>query len=407
VTVLRIECRCPQCGAPAALEETDRVVACPYCRVRSVLMTRDYFRYLLPARSPAGRDLFYAPYWRFKGFMLYALPAGIDHSFVDLTRLGIDLEVLPRTLGLRAQAMRLRFATPETEGRFIPPAHSFEEALGGFQQRISRHRASAPLGAAHLGEAMGLVYAPVYAEEKLEDAVLDAVIGKIPGGWEEAAASAGKLAAGVRFLPALCPACGWDLTGERDALVLLCRNCTSAWSPAGEKLERVECGWLEGAPDGVYLPFWLTLCEIAGLELSTYSDLVRVANLPKVQRPEFETRRFCFWTPAFKLRAPAFLRLAQSLTLSQPQDMVAPGLPPPPHHAANRPGPEAVECLRVILSGLVRPAKTVAEIFPALTIRAIGCRLAFLPFEGDRHDYLQPHTRIAVNKNLLALSRSL
>ncbi len=410
MTAFRIDCRCPQCGAPAALEETDRLVACPYCRVRSVLMARDYFRYALPARSPAGRELIYAPYWRFKGFVLSARPEGVDHTFVDVTRLGVDLGSLPRTLGLRAQAMKLTFATPETEGRFILPSRSFEETLEGFQQHLARRRhPSTELAAAHLGEAMGLVYAPVYEEDKLKDGVLDTVIGKIPSGWEEATAAAGRLKAGVSFLPALCPACGWDLAGERDALVLLCPNCSSAWVPAGEEIRRVECGYLGAAEADkyYYLPFWLTSCEIAGLDLATYADLIRLANLPKVSRPEFASRGFCFWTPAFKLRASAFLRLSESLTLSQPQEMIIPGLPPGWHHAASLPSNEAEGCLRVVLATILAPVKSRFEIIPDLTIRVTGHRLAYLPFQGDQHDYIQPQTRIAINKNLLALSRSL
>ena len=38
---VQIEQSCPQCGAPANLEETDRLFACPFCRVTSLLLTRD------------------------------------------------------------------------------------------------------------------------------------------------------------------------------------------------------------------------------------------------------------------------------------------------------------------------------------------------------------------------------
>ena len=34
-------------------------------------------------------------------------------------------------------------------------------------------------------------------------------------------------------------------------------------------------------------------------------------------------------------------------------------------------------------------------------------RLAYLPFAEDHLDYIQPHTRIAVNKNTLSLSGNL
>lgn len=408
MTAFRIECRCPQCGAPAALEETDRVVACPFCRVRSVLTARDGFRYALPARRPAGRELFYVPYWRFKGFMLFARPEETEHTFIDMTRLGVGLGTLPHTLGVRAQAMKLKFATPETEGRFILPMGSFDAALEEFQSRLSRSRPAEALAAAHLGEAMGLVFAPVYAEEKLTDGVLDAAMGKVPEGWEAVAAGAGRLEAGVGFLPALCPACGWDLAGERDAQVLVCGNCSSAWAPAGGKLERVACECLKtaGAED-YYLPFWLTTCDIAGIDLATYADLVRVANLPKVLQPGFESRRFLFWTPAFKLRAGAFLRLSENLTLSQPQEVLAAGLPPGRHHPANLAAAESAGSLRVVLAGIMKPRKEMAQLLPRLALRIAGQRLAYLPFQGDRHDFVQPHTRVAINRNLLALSRSL
>lgn len=408
MTALRIDHQCPQCGAPAALEETDRVFACPFCRVRSVLMTRDYFRYVLPARSPAGRELVYIPYWRFKGFLLFGLPGGVENKYIDVNQLGLDMDALPPTLGLRAQAMKLRFAAPDMEGRFIAPSRPFADTLGTFQRRFARGTGATALASAHLGEAMGLLYSPFYATDRLVDAVLDEPVAAVPEGFETAVATAGRPDGGIGFVPALCPGCGWDLDGERDALVLHCVNCASSWVPSDGTLARVACDCLDGEAEGsFYLPFWQSTCEISEIELETYADLVRVANLPKVVRPGFEARSFRFWTPAFKIRAPAFLRLAESLSLIQPQAWLHPGRPPGRHHPATLPAGEAAKTLKVIFSGMLKPRQRAAEILPAVAIRATGHRLAYLPFREDQHDYIQPQTRLSINKNLLALSRSL
>jgi hypothetical protein len=156
-----------------------------------------------------------------------------------------------------------------------------------------------------------------------------------------------------------------------------------------------------------YLPFWQNDCAISGIELDTYADWVRVANLPKVVQPGFESRRFRFWTPAFKVKASAFLRWAESLTLTQPQEWLSPGQPPGRHYPATLPAEEAAKTIRVILAGMLKPRQRLAEILPAVAIRATGHRLAYLPFREDRHDYIQPQTRMAISKNLLTLSRSL
>ena len=50
----QIEHNCPQCGAPVILDETDRLLTCPYCRTRLYLATTGYFQYHLPS---AGGNL--------------------------------------------------------------------------------------------------------------------------------------------------------------------------------------------------------------------------------------------------------------------------------------------------------------------------------------------------------------
>jgi hypothetical protein len=409
VTALHIDCQCPQCGAPADLEETDRLVACPFCRVRSFRLTRDYFRYVLAARNPAGEELLYFPYWRFRGTLLFSRPAGNDHKFLDLTQCAADVPGLPATLGLRAQAMKLRFASADLAGRFIPPKRSFAETFAAFQQRFSQALPQPILYCAHLGESMGLLYSPAYAREgRLFDAVLDQPLGEGPDPIDVNGSASQPPAWRVHFVPALCPDCGGDLEGERSALVLHCRNCAASWYPSGEKLTRVESHCLEDAePDADYLPFWQIACDVTEVALRNYGDLAQAANLPKVVAAALAAREFRFWTPAFKLRAPVYLRMAESLTLIQAQDLLAPALPPERHHPVTLPVEEACESLKVVLAGILKPRRRVAEALARIRIQPTHFRLAYLPFRGDQHDLVQVQTRLAVNKNLLSLSRHL
>ncbi len=408
MTSFQIEHQCPQCGAPANLEETDRLFACPFCRVKSLLLTRDYFRYVLPAKNSPGKDFVYFPYWRFKGLLLFSLPAGNDHKFVDVNQRAAETPGMPLTLGLRAQTMKLKFAAPDMEGRFIPPVHSFSEIFNVFQKRFSLTLPKPLLYCAHVGESVGLLYAPFYTKGRLYDAVLDTPVGKVPEGFPGDAGKGEKPDWRVNFVPALCPDCGWDLEGHRSALVLHCRNCKASWYPSNEKLTRVESFAFSDADKAAYhLPFWQITSDIAEIALKTYADLVKAANLPMVLRKSFEDREFRFWVPAFKLRAQAFLRLSESLTLIQGQAMLDPSLPAERHHPVTLAVEEACESLKVVLAGFLKPRRKVAELLSQISIHPTHFRLAYLPFLEDQHDLLQPQTQIAVNKNLLTLSSNL
>ena len=255
---------------------------------------------------------------------------------------------------------------------------------------------------------MGMLYSPFYAQDRLYDAVLDQPVAPLSEGFPHDGYQGAKPDWKAHFMAALCPDCGWDLEGERDALVLHCRNCKSAWYPSRERLTRVESSCLEGAEQGsLFLPFWQVSCDISEVTLKNYADLITLANLPRVAEKSFEEREFRFWTPAFKLRAPAFLRIAESLTLIQAQPLLAPSLPPGRHHPVTLPVEEACESLKIVIAGFLKPRHMLVDILPRITIHPTQFRLAYLPFNEDQHDYFQPHTHVAVNKNLLSLSRNL
>jgi len=402
-STFQIEHQCPQCGAQASLEETDRLYACPYCRVKSFLLTPDVFRYLLPAKTHSA-DLIHVPYWRFKGVLLFSLASGNDHKFVDVTRCAAAMPAVPQTLGVRAQAMKLRFVTPESPGAFLRPSVSLAAVVKDVQRRFSRMLDKPLLYQAHLGESVGLLHAPFYASGgQLYDAVLDKPAAPLPVDDPETL-KGGKPDWKASFIAALCPDCGWDLEAERDALVLLCRNCASAWTPSGERLTRVDSHVLEDPdPEALYLPFWLIRCDMEGIDLRSGSDLARIANLPSVPA----VQDFVFWAPAFRVRPQVYLRLADGFTIGQHQGRLAAGLPPARHHPAALPVEEACESLKIVLAGFYKPRRSLPDVLSRLTIRATHYRLAYIPFRADVHDYIDPLTGLAVGRNTLALSHNL
>ncbi len=404
-----VEHQCPQCGAPAIMEETDRLFVCKFCRVKSYLVTSDVFRYILPSRAPESKELLYFPYWRFKGMLFSCAGNGVGHRYVDVSHQAVSSHVFPVNLGLRSQALKLKFVTPETEGRFLKPTQSLARIEQCFDDRFGKTLPKPVLHHAHIGETISLIYAPFYIENHLYDGVLncptagasihDFDIDQLPAEdphWR------------IHFMATLCPNCGWDLAGERDSLVLLCKNCTSAWYPVGKRLKQIKFGkHPAGRSDSIYLPFWRIRPEIKGLDLQTYSDLIKVANIPKVVQPGWENIGFRFWVPAFKVRPKIFMQLSKNMTLAQFNAELAVELPENEHYRINLPVTEANQSLKVNLASFFRPKNRLADILHKVNITTESFVLVYVPFIEKHHEYIQPDLKFAINKNILALSEHL
>ena len=156
-----------------------------------------------------------------------------------------------------------------------------------------------------------------------------------------------------------------------------------------------------------HLPFWRIRAEISGLELNSYADLISVANLPKAIQNDWHDIAFRFWIPAFKLRPRIFLRLASQITVVQPQDDLVPKFPDGGIHASNLPVEEAIECLKLTLASLMKPRKILAEKLPQIEATPKSVSLVFLPFNESHHEFIQPDYQIAINKNVMSLSKNL
>jgi hypothetical protein len=404
-----IDHQCPQCGAPATLGETDRLFTCEFCKVKSYLVPGEYFQYQLPHKAPSGKSLLYFPYWRFKGMMFSCISEEIKEQFIDVSHQAVESKGFPYSLGFRSQALKLRFVSPENGDMFLPPAQSFDKVYQTFEAKFESRLPKPIFHHAHIGENLSLIYAPYYLDNKVYDAVLnEASQNGSPEEFEALRDKCRKPGWQLRFLSTLCPKCGWDLEGDKDSLVLLCHNCNSAWKPGSKRLQRLKFGYIpSNDKDVVYLPFWRIRTEISGLELDTFADLVKIANLPKIAKPEWQEIPFRFWSLGLKIRPQTFLPLTTKMTLSQP--LVSPvfDIPPGELYPVNLPVEEAVEGLKVMLANFIKPRNLHLPRLNEIQITPKSYLLLYLPFRDDHHELIQPELKFSILKSQLRMAKNL
>ncbi|XPS86328.1 hypothetical protein Dvar_43460 [Desulfosarcina variabilis str. Montpellier] len=388
---------------------------CRFCKVSSYLLEHRFFRYLLPSNAPTNKELIYFPYWRFKGMLFSCLPSGIQNRFLDVSHQAVQSPIFPASVGLRSQAMKLRFVSPDTAGWFLRPTLPFKQVMQTFLDRFNRDLPSPVLHQSHIGESLSMIYAPfykdqLYAGQQIVDAVLNQPVSKaMDEPFDVNTWSGGPADYRINFIPTLCPHCGWDMQGSRDALVLHCNNCASMWKASQKGMTRVNVAHLpaDTGNEIVYLPFWRIRADVLGISLATYADLIKVANLPKVVQPGWNKRRFYFWGPAFKLQPRSFLRLTHHITVSQPFDELVAKIPKGAMHPVNLPVSESAETLKLNVAGIMRPQKRVETHIAEINTTPRGYLLVYLPFEKHHHDLVQTTFGIAINRNQLALSTNL
>ncbi len=341
--------------------------------------------------------------------LFFCGPSGIENRFVDISHQAIDAPIFPISVGVRSQAMKLRFATADTDGRFLRPRQSFDKILGTFKQRFGKSLPEPILHQANIGETLSLIYSPFYLTDRLHDAILDKPVSvRLPEDFDIDDFGADPPHWHIRFVSTLCPNCGWDLAGERDTLVLACKNCNSIWYPVGKKLKQLKFAQYPGKGDHtIYLPFWRIKADISGINLNSYADLIAVANLPKVVQNGWNDIPFRFWIPAFKVRPKVFLHLASHTTLTQPREKLTPELPDARIYPSTFPVEEAIESLKITLADFMKPRRTFMERLCDIRIDAKSFTLVFIPFNEGHHEFIQPDFQLAINKNVLALSKNL
>jgi hypothetical protein len=404
-----IEQECPQCGAPVELDETDHLILCPFCNVKNYLFARDYFRFLLPHKAP-NQAIIYAPYMRFKGEVYLCKGASIDHSIVDITHLGTAYEQIPVSLGLRPQAMKMKFVTPDTPGAFLKCTLSPSDVLTIVDKHTSIFSPGKLFHQAYVGEAFSLIYLPLFVHDnRVCDAVINRPIVKLPNG-EDIFSPAGDVNPRwhITFMATICPQCGWDLDGERDSVVLTCSNCDTAWEASEGTFVQVKCGAVPGkGEDMKYLPFWKITARDERMGINTYADFMRVTKQPTVMQRGWNNRKLSFWIPAFKIRPKVFLHLARQMTILQKDFAMEQELPKKDLYPVTLPRSEAAQSLKVTLASAVMTKRKFFPLLPQVNFTITKSHLAYLPFKVMGHDMIQEHLNVSINKNTLKYGRYL
>jgi hypothetical protein len=409
MTSFIIEHQCPQCGAPAELEETDRLIRCGFCRVASYLSAPKFFRYIIPHKAPSGEEIIYYPYWRFKGMLFSCLERKIEKRFLDVSQQALRSQHFPVNIGFRGQTQKLRFAATEPAGTFIKPQRPFDDVLDDWTRQYSAKFRESILHQDYIGESHSLIYAPYYLKRQVIDGVLNRPVSSMEADQiEDGLLQPEKPRWPIDFLATLCPRCGWDLKGDRDSLVLHCDNCQTVWWPQKGELKQLKAAHVQrSGPEWIYLPFWRIRADISAVTLKSYADLIKVANLPKVVQPGWEQKPFYFWNPAFKIRPQSYLTIATNVTLNQPVEDLEPDQPKGKRHVVNLPLNEAVQSLKLNLANFMKPRERRMALLPQINIKARRFLLIYIPFKDTHFELVQPELRLALNKNMLAHAKNL
>jgi hypothetical protein len=405
----KVEHNCPQCGGPVALTEDDRVLTCDYCRVKLYVASNGGgLRYVLPPRHADIGSLVMVPYWRVRGQMFRAEGLQLASRLLDGTRLACSAPGLPPTLGVRPQAMALRFASGELTNRFLSPNVAPQFSAVRRTRQPGARLIDDPAFDIALVPTMSVVYLPV----RLSGAVFDAVGSRRIGmeGAKDWLAQAGALDPAppvVSFLATLCPWCSWQLDCHPESLVLNCGLCRSAYVAGEKELRELTYSRLpsNGWEPACHVPFWRVRAEVPGTELASLADLVRFANLPVVARPGWERQPIVYWLPAFTTSPDQFLRFARTMTISrlepapagrqhEAKAMVLPGpvtLPPPCL-------PNAV---KILLADLGNPKVTVFPRMADITPRITRTELVYVPLADGGTEFTHPPSELVVHRNVL------
>jgi len=404
-----VEQECPQCGGPVELDETDRLLRCPYCGVANFLFTPNYLRFVLPHKA-SGKEIIYAPYLRFKGNVYFCQGLTIGHRFVDITHTGLQFKGIPSSLGLRPQAMRMKFVTPATQGSFLKFTLKAADIVTKAARLTSGASSSTISHRAFIGETLCLIYLPLFVQgNRIFDAVLNRPIADVPMDREIFGSDIiGKPKWKLAFIPTICPQCGWNLEGEKDSVVLTCGNCSSAWEASEGKFRKVDLQAVPGQNGGTsYLPFWRISATSSGVEINSFADFIRVTNQPIVIRKEWENQEMSFWNPAFKIRPKVFLQLSRQITVSQSHLHPETDIPKKGLYPVTMPRDEAAQAMKLTLAGSAVSKKNILPHLPGIKFDTKDSTLVYLPFSDSGHEMILQDARISINKQALQFGRHL
>lgn len=409
-----VEQECPQCGAPVVLDETDRLLRCPYCEVKSLLCASDYFRLVLPHNAPE-KDLIYAPYLRLKGTFYYCQDMKVQHRILDITNVGTQLKGIPFSLGIRQQCPKIKFITPETQGSFLKFNLEQDEILTKACKFVISDAVNRQIyHKAFIGETFSLIYFPMYVKDnKLFNALENKPIAKLNKdvGHLELTISDPKWK--LNFLATMCPQCGWDLQGEKDSVVLTCSNCNTAWSAAESKLIKVN---ISSIPDKqgstLNLPFWkiAVTSECSEIVLNSFADFIRKTGYAYTQviPQKWENEELNFWVPAFKINPKVFLAMSYRITCAF-HAIETSKIIPNNIYPVTLPMREAIESLKIVFANAMHDKykRKIYPLLPEIIFEPKVSTLVYLPFTETSMEMTQQQSSMHFFKAHLKIGRTL
>lgn len=409
-SVLKIALQCPQCGAPLELQETEHIVRCSFCRVRHVISAIPCPCLYVQPRLQG--EMIYVPYWRFKGTSFVLDQGKVSFKIVDATRLARKEQSFPFSLGLKVQTQTISFVQPDTQGRFLQPHIPLRTAvatIGSGGHRIGHSGASGKVQT-QVGEVTSLVYAPLYLEgHKIWDAISGKELPRDATLWKSLQSERTRVPY-PDFWPALCPTCGWDLSGKRDSLVQFCSGCGQAWMAGERGLLQIQVSLVPGPGKGPYLflPFWHLEIAVPELEIHTMADFSRIFRRGSRIHPHGGPdgdRPAVFFIPAFKIRPRIFLRLARQMSLVSQFKEVSSGSELGEGFPVTIVQSEAFEALIPVLGHLIRHQKTMESLCSQNGLKLRSARLMYIPFLHQGMDYVHPELNIAIPERALFFSQ--
>ncbi len=393
------------------LQETDLILNCAFCRVSLYLFTSDYFSYHIPVPDPSIDGLFYIPYWRFKGMSFTSRTQKTTQRVIDTSILAADCSFAKPSLGFRPQVLALQFVSPDTDGGFplIPVAFDKVFSELAANAMILTSSSTAQIQQSFIGENISLIYAPFYRRDSV---VFDAVLNKpLKHPYieltEPSPGSDMNRFDNLKFIPNLCPYCGWGLKGARDSVVLICQNCESAWAATEEGFNKVDFSVnLSSDCNALYLPFWRMKAKVTGpFSLKTSADLIRFSNLPKVIKATDKEKQLYFWAPAFKIAPHLFLRLSRQLTVFQPETEEHSNLSNKTLFPVRLKAAEASNGIVITLAELITDKR---KRFPQLSETEVSLQeklLVFIGFSFQGNEIVENSMKISLFRTALSMGR--
>lgn len=396
--------------------EADRLTNCPYCDVQNYMVGGSMLRFVLPDNIPEHihrEDIIYFPYLRFKGNIYTIVGKRVGYKVLDTTHQGLDVRLLPPSLGLRPQAMKIYLVNEKSEGKFIKRretpasvlrrAEKLARAVIDIDETPLYHRA-------FIGETVSCLYLPLYIDH---DTVYDGILNREIGETEDWLVAPEAISTAdnrwqQKFLAMICPRCGDTMQGDSDSIVVHCYNCHSCWTEEQSSFKPVDYQLIPGRKRRmVYLPFWRIIVESTGVEMQTLADLLKATNQPVVIRKKHVDQQLEFWIPAIKIRPKVFLTLAKTATLSQLKYPEGEQRLKKPLHPVTLPLKEAVQSITSVFAETTVSRQDVMPLLPKLSFTVKKSVLSFLPFEDTGHDYVQVHSGFSVASSVVRFGRRL